>query len=165
MELGISRATVYRWAGSADALVGEVLATLIDDTFTQLAERSTQTGSKRVLDVLERGMVYAHRFEPLRKFLVANPQSGLRIVASKHGPVQARTIANLEQLLTEEVANGRLTLPVTPAVMAYALTRIIESFLYSDLIAGASPDLKSASKVLRMLLESTDTREPQHAAN
>ncbi len=152
VELGISRATAYRWAGSAERLVGEVLASLVDDTFKQVAQRSTNTGSERVFEVLERGMHYAHRFRPLRQFLANNAQLGLKIVASKHGPVQERTIANLRQLLEEEVEGGNMTLSVEPAVMAYALTRIVESFLYADLIIGAKPDLENASRILKLML-------------
>lgn len=152
VELGISRATAYRWAGSAEQLVGQVLASLVDDTFQQIVQRTTSTGSERVLDVLERGMRYAHGFQPLRQFLAKDAQLGLKIVASKHSPVQERTIANLQQLLEEEVEGGYMALPVEPAVMAYALTRIVESFLYADLITGATPDLENASNILKLML-------------
>lgn len=152
VELGISRATAYRWAGSAEQLVGKVLASLVDDTFEQIVQRTTSTGSARVLEVLERGMHYAHGFQPLRQFLARDAQLGLKIVASKHGPVQERTIVNLQQLLEQEVASGHMTLPVEPAVMAYALTRIVESFLYAGLITGATPDLENASKILALML-------------
>ncbi|MCZ6618401.1 MAG: QsdR family transcriptional regulator [Gammaproteobacteria bacterium] len=152
VELGISRATAYRWAGSAEQLVGEVLASLVDETFRQVVQRTTSTGSDRVFEVLERGMQYAHRFRPLRQFLANNAQLGLKIVASRHSPVQERTIANLKQLLEQEVRGGYMTLPVEPAVMAYALTRIVESFLYADLIIGATPDLANASKILKLML-------------
>ena len=152
MELGISRATAYRWAGSAEELVGQVLASLVDDTFRQILQRTTSTGSERVLEVLEQGMRYAYRFQPLRQFLTRDAQTGLKIVASRHGPVQQRTIANLQQLLEDEVAAGHMHLPVDAGVMAYALTRIVESFLYADLISGAATDLASASKILKLML-------------
>jgi hypothetical protein len=97
-------------------------------------------------------MRYAHAFQPLRAFLAKDAQMGLKIVASKDGPVQGRTIANIQQLLEEEVDRGNMTLPVEPAVMAYALTRIAESFLYADLITGATPDLDNASKILKLML-------------
>ena len=35
-ELGVSRATAYRWAGNADALVGRVIASLAEDTFRRV---------------------------------------------------------------------------------------------------------------------------------
>ena len=152
VELGISRATAYRWAGSAEQLVGHVLASLVDDTFHQIVQRTTTIGSRRVLEVLEQGMRYAHEFQPLRQFLAKDAQLGLKIVASRHSPVQERTIGNLRQLLEEEVNAGHMTLPVEPGVMAYALTRIVESFLYADLITGAEPDLENAKNILELML-------------
>ncbi len=151
-ELGISRATAYRWAGSAEQLVGMVLSSMVDDTFARILTRITSTGSERVLEVLERGMHNAYKFRPLRKFLAKDAQAGLRIVASNHSPVQARTAANLRGLIEEEVSAGRMNIPVDAEVMAYALTRIVESFLYADLITGAEPDLENASKILRLML-------------
>ncbi len=152
IELGISRATAYRWAGSAELLVGEVLASLVEDTFTTIIERSDQVGEKLVLEVLDKGMRAAHQFSPLRGFLGRNAQTALKIVASKEGPVQARTIAKLQALIEAEIAAGHMTLSVEASVMAYALTRIVESFLYADLITGAKPDLDNASKILALML-------------
>ena len=58
--------------------------------------------------------------------------------------MQARTIALNEALLEEEVARGNLRLPVDAHTMAYALVRIVESFLYADMISGEKPDLAKA---------------------
>jgi len=165
VELGISRATAYRWAGSAEQLVGHVLASLVDDTFQIIIRQTTGTGSERVLEVLDRGMYIASRFQPLRKFLAKDAQLGLRIVASSHSPVQERTITNLRQLLEEEIAGGHMTLPVEPTVMAYALTRIVESFLYADLITGTTPDLENASKILGLMLRQDESIQRQSISN
>ncbi|MFT6434115.1 MAG: AcrR family transcriptional regulator [Candidatus Azotimanducaceae bacterium] len=152
-ELGISRATAYRWAGSADQLAGEVLASLTNDTFKQLlVESKEKNGRERILEVLNKGMQYAQNFPALQRFLKRNPETGLKIVASKEGPVQSATILNIQGLLEDEVESGHLTLTVEPAVMAYALTRIIESFLYADAIAGTEPDLDNAAKILELML-------------
>ncbi len=152
VELGISRATAYRWAGSAEHLVGEVLASIVDDTFQRIVDETRLSGSDRVLEVLERGMRYTHEFQPLRQFLARNPQLGLKIVASSHSLVRKHTIANLERLLEGEVAAGNMTLTVEPAVLAYALTRMMESFLYADLITGSTSDLEGASGILELML-------------
>ena len=155
-ELGISRATAYRWAGSADQLAGEVLASLANDTFQRLLQTSQdKKGHERVLEVLNKGMHYAHNFPALRRFLKRNPETGLKIVASKDGQVQAATINNIQELLEEEMAAGNLTLTVEPAVMAYALTRMIESFLYADVITGSEPDLDNAAKILELMLSNS----------
>ena len=152
-ELGISRATAYRWAGSADQLVGEVLASLTRDSFERLAKASVdKTGSDRVLYVLNEGMRISHEFPALRRFLRRDPETGLKVVASKDGPVQAATIDSIRDLLIQEIQAGHLSLPVDPAVMAFALTRMIESFLYADLISGVESDLDNASKILELML-------------
>ena len=152
-DLGISRATAYRWAGSAEQLVGDVLASIVDDTFRNLMRRTSNLkGSERVLEVLQRGMHYSHNFSALRRFLRRNPEQGLKVVASSEGPVQPTTVNNIEKLLSEEIEAGNLILPVDPHVMAYALARIIESFLYADIISGTEPDLDNASKILGLML-------------
>jgi len=151
-ELGVSRATVYRWAGSAEQLVGEVLASLVTETLDQLAQQASSDGPRRMLNVLNRGMQIAHAFKPLRKFMEKDPQLALRVVASREGPVQARTIEKITELLNEDIKAGHIKLPVEPAVMAYALTRMVESFLYADLITGAPADLEQASAILELML-------------
>lgn len=157
-ELGVSRATVYRWAGSAEQLVGEVLASIAEDTLDRVATRAKADGSRRVLNVLVRGMHIAHGFAPLRKFMERDPQLALRVVASKEGPVQARTIIKIAELLNEDVEAGHLSLPVGSTVMAYALTRMVESFLYADLITGAPTDLEPAPAILELMLRPAERR-------
>ncbi|MFP6807916.1 MAG: QsdR family transcriptional regulator [Pseudomonadales bacterium] len=132
--------------------MGEVLSSLIDDSYKQIIANTSTTGSKRILEVIERGMAASNSFQPLCRFLSKDAQLGLKIVASKHSPVQARTIANLEKLLQEEIDLGHMVLPVSSAVMAYSLTRMIESFLYADLITGEVPDLENASKIIKLML-------------
>ncbi len=152
LELGISRATAYRWAGSTEQLIGDVLAGIVTETFERIRDASDERGTTLLLEVLEGTMRQAHAFEPLRRYLDAQPQTGLRLVASKHGPVQAQTIKLVKDLIEAEIEAGEMQLTVPTDVMAYALTRIVESFLYADLITGAKPDLNSAAKILEIML-------------
>jgi len=66
--------------------------------------------------------------------------------------VQARTIVLNESLLREEVERGHLQLPVDAHTMAYALVRVAEAFLYSDMITGERPDLEKATQILALML-------------
>lgn len=151
-DLGISRATAYRWAGNADLLAGHVIASLVDSTFHRTLREAKGRGAERVIDSLTRGMRYIASSKPYRAFLERDPQRALRIVASKEGPVQARTIALNQGLLEEEVRRGTLELPVDAHTMAYALVRLVESFLYADMIAGEAPDLDKAAEILKLML-------------
>src|SRR4029450_427380 len=151
-ELAVSRATAYRWAGNAEQLAGLVIASLAEATFRRALREARGRGAARVVDVMARGMRYVARSEAYRAFVERDPQKALRIVASKDGPVQQRTIALHEELLAEEVRRGALTLPVDAHTMAYALVRIVESFLYADAIAGETPDLEKAVDIVKLLL-------------
>ncbi|HJQ84206.1 MAG TPA: QsdR family transcriptional regulator [Candidatus Binatia bacterium] len=151
-ELGISRATAYRRARNAERLAGDVIADLAEATFRRALSEARGRGAARVIDVMARGMRYVATSPAYREFLERDPQKALRIVASKEGPVQQRTIALHEALLKEEVARGHLRLPVDPHTMAYALVRTVESFLYADPIAGEKPDLEKAVEILKLML-------------
>lgn len=151
-ELGISRATAYRWAGNADLLSGLVIASIAEDTFRRAASEARGRGAARVVDVIARGMRYVASSAAYRAFLERDPQRALRIVASKDGPVQQRTIAMHEELLVEEVRRGALKLPIDTHTMAYALVRVVESFLYADAIAGETLDLEKAVAILKLML-------------
>jgi AcrR family transcriptional regulator len=151
-ELGVSRATAYRWAGNADELAGRVIASLAEATFRRAVREARGRGAARVVDVMARGMRYIATSRAYRAFLDRDPQKVLRIVASKDGPVQQRTIALHQELLEEEVRSGALRLPVDAHSMAYALVRIVESFLYADAIAGERPDLEKAVEILKLML-------------
>ena len=151
-ELGISRATAYRWADNAEQLTGRVIASFAEATFRRAASEARGRGAKRVLDVMERGMRLIAAFEPYRKFFERDPQKALRIVASKEGPVQRQTIALHQELLEEEVRRGHLRLSVDAHAMAYALVRIVETFIYADVIAGEEPDIDKAVDILKLML-------------
>lgn len=151
-ELGVSRATAYRWAGNNEQLMGEVVASMTEATFRRAMREAKGSGAARVLAVMERGMRGVATAGAYRSFLERDPQKALRIVASKDGPSQRRAIALHRELLEEEIAKGQLQLSVDTHTMAYALVRIAESFLYADLIAGETPDVDKALSVLRLML-------------
>jgi AcrR family transcriptional regulator len=154
-ELGISRATLYRHAGGRDRLLGEVLCYR-----TQLALAAAATGmermkgERRVVTVVERFMRIVHESAPLHRLLEAEPETALRLLTSKHGPVQRRVIDGLERLLAHEESRGELRLGVDPAALAYAIVRIGESFLYADVIADNDPDVDQAVTLVSRLLRS-----------
>ena len=151
-ELQVSRATVYRWAGNAELLAGEVIAGMFADTFRRSVREAKGTGMDRVIDALRRGLHYIAASAPYQEFIQRDPEKAMRIVASKEAPVQSRTIALHQGLIEEEMASGALRLPVDAHTMAYALVRICESFLYADVIAGEKPDLDKAVEILTLML-------------
>ena len=152
-ELGISRATAYRWAGNEEELTGSVIASLAEATFKRCVKEARGKGFEKILDAERRGLLYMATFKPYRAFLEREDAvTSMRIVASKDGPVQPLQIRQHEEWLRELVDRGEIDLSVDPHTMAYALVRTAEAFLYADLIAGEEIDLDKAVAIMRLLL-------------
>jgi AcrR family transcriptional regulator len=151
-ELGIGRATLYRWTGSRDQLLGEVLWGMAEPLWAETQEEADGTGAERVADVLRRYMERVAASEPLRRLLDTEPETALRILMTSDGPVQERTVAVIEEMLATESANGARLPDVDPRQLAFAIVRMGESFLYADVVAATEPDVETASAVIRLLL-------------
>jgi AcrR family transcriptional regulator len=151
-ELGISRATLYTWVGSKERLIGEVLWSFAEEGVRQSRKSSAGSGADYIVEVVERFIHLNAGFEPLRRFISADPELALRLLTSKDGPVQGRMIAVARELLVEQIDAGALSPPVDVGSLAYLMVRVAESFLYSDLITGTEPDVDKAVDVIRVLL-------------
>jgi AcrR family transcriptional regulator len=151
-DLGISRATLYTWVGSKERLLGEVLWSFAEDGLAQATDAATGTGADYILDVFERFDRMNASFPPLLRFLEQEPELALRLLTSKHGPVQGRMIAVTKRMLEEQVQAGALSPALDVDTLAYLIIRVAESFIYSDVITGSEPDVEKAVEVVRILL-------------
>src|SRR5438105_6310334 len=85
-ELGISRATLYRWTGSRERLLADVLWHLSDRVFEQAkAEHSEHTGVERLLAIFRQHVGVLVEAEPLHIFLKQETHTALRILTSAEG--------------------------------------------------------------------------------
>lgn len=150
-ELGVSRTTVYRWAGNHDQLLGEVLSGLTYETF-RVAERGVrQSGRARVLAVYENFMRLVATSEPLRTALRRDPHQFFRVV-TKSGPVNRAATTLCEELLRREVERGTLRLAADVHELASAIVRIGETGLYADMLADVEPDIDRLLEIMALLL-------------
>jgi AcrR family transcriptional regulator len=155
-DLGIGRATLYRKVGNRDRLLGEVMWYLTRVAmYCSLVKAKDRRGAERVVEVLRLFMSAVNGSADLRHFLEAEPEAALRVLTSKHGPVQPGVIEALESLLTQEEERGNLRPTIDRGTLAYVIVRIGEGFLYADVIADQEPDVDAAVEVVARLL-----REP-----
>ena len=151
-ELGIGRATLYRWAGGRDQLLGEVLWSLAEPGLGQARAEAKGRGADWVLDVYRRFGDLIVGLEPLRHFVKTEPECALRVMTSKASPLQRRVVDTFRDVLVEAEKSRRLELRLDPETLAFAMVRIAESFLWTDLITGGTPDLTKAQEVTKVLL-------------
>ena len=153
-QLGISRATLYRWTGHREQLLADVLWSLSDDIFEQArADHPEHLGVERLLAIFRQHVGALIAAEPLRVFLQQETQAALRILTSPDGGVQSRTVAKLAELYREEQQAGTFHPRIEAAALAYAVVRVTEGFIYNDAIATIEPELERAERIVALLLE------------
>ena len=153
-ELGISRATLYRWTGHREQLLADVLWSLSDEIFEQAkADNREHRGVERLLAIFRQHVGALIAAEPLRVFLQQETHAALRILTSPDGGVQSRTVWKLAELYREEQAAGAFQPRIEPAALAYAVVRVTEGFIYNDAITTIEPELERAERIVAALLE------------
>lgn len=152
--LAVSRATLYRVAGSRDRLLGDVLWQRGRRGMADAEAAARGTGVDRVVDLARRFNETVIGDAPLRGFLARDPATAFRVLFTPEGRVHDRFVELWCRVLTDEVAAGRLVLTMEPGAMAFLFVRLGESVLYADLLGGRRPDLDLAAHVQRALLTS-----------
>ncbi|MEA2449704.1 MAG: hypothetical protein QOG63_1636 [Thermoleophilaceae bacterium] len=151
-ELGVNRVTLYRWVGSREQLLVEVVWSLGSRTLDRVKKRVRAKGAERVVRVVVRFLEDVISNAGMRRWLAEEGELAMRLLTRHDTDFQPRLIEAIQALLEEETAAKRLDLPVDLHEVAYVIVRLIESYTYLDLITGEKPDARRAEPVLRLLL-------------
>jgi AcrR family transcriptional regulator len=153
-DLGVSRATLYRWTGHREQLLADVLWSLSDDSFERAKEDHPEhTGRERLLAIFRQHVGVLVRARPLQTFLQQETHAALRILTSTNGGVQPRTVWKLAQLYREEQQAGAFQPCTDPAILAYAVVRVTEGFIYNDAILAIEPEVERAASIVSLMLQ------------
>lgn len=151
-RLGLGRATIYRWFGSRDAVLGEVIVDELEILLDRHRQRVRRRGAEGLLEVFDRVNRALSRSQPLRRLLEQEREGALRMLTSGAGPVQARAVALIQALIDREVTAGRYDPPADTATLAYAIVRLADAFLYNDAAVGIRGDWERLRQVEAALL-------------
>jgi AcrR family transcriptional regulator len=151
-ELGVSRVTLYRWVGSRDRLLVEVIWSLARRTLDNIDVEVGARGPERIVQIVTRFLEDVITNAGMRRWLAEEGEYAMRLLTRHETGFQPRLIDAMEDLLEEETEAGRLDLPVDLHEVAYVIVRLIESYTYLDLITGEEPDARRAEPILRLLL-------------
>ena len=139
-DLGVSRATIHRWFGSRDRLVGEVIANELEQLIAVNRGRVRKRGAEGLLELFDGINRTLSASPPLRRLVEEEHAAALRLLTSSGGVVQPHAVALVQQLIDDEVTAGRYRPSVDPAVLAYAIVRLAEAFIYNDAAFGIRGD-------------------------
>lgn len=155
-ELGISRATLFRWVGNRNQLLAEVVWSLAEPTMDRAIAGARGRGARRIADIVERFTRDLIESDNFRRYLIREPEAALRLLTTRASVVQLRLVALVEELLEREAAVGAIDPPMDPHDLAYLIVRIGESFSYADIITGEEPDATKVGVAVAALLGAND---------
>jgi AcrR family transcriptional regulator len=151
-ELGVGRATVFRWVGTRENLYGEICSAMFAKELERAQEAARGSGLENLLDTIDRLLRSLAAAAPLRRFVAEDPEFAMRVLTSRASPVQYRCTQAIRERIDELVDAGALQPALPPDELAYIVVRITESFLYRDVITGAEADIEAAIRAIRILL-------------
>jgi AcrR family transcriptional regulator len=158
-QLGISRVTLFRRVGNRDAILGEAMWSLGERTLRRAVrahdarpEGAEPAGRLRSLAIVEDYRNVLGTAPALRRFLDDEPTTALRVLTDPRGRVQPRLVEAYTRLFERDVDERGLIPQVPLPLLAHAVVRLGESFLYSDAMVSRDPDLKTATTVVDALV-------------
>ncbi|AOY89227.1 transcriptional regulator [Marinobacter salinus] len=154
-ELNIGRATLFRWVGNKDLLLGEVLWSLYEPVRLEALSTVPGHGVDFIVGVYRQINSTILHFAPLRRFIHEDPEYALKILTSSQSSLHSRTVEANTRTLREQAASGYINPPMNIDSLSYFMVRLAESCLYSDIIGGREPrdeELEDACTAVRILL-------------
>jgi len=153
-ELGVSRVTLHRWVGTREQLLVEVLWVSAERALIRLRDQVRAEGLARshTAEVLARWAreVLAHPGH--QQLQTEEGEMFARLLTHDASEFQRRLIELVQELLTEDITAGRVTIDLEPLELAYTVVRILESFVHTPAITGCAPNPDGNARVLRALL-------------
>ncbi len=157
-QLGLGRATIYRWFGSRDRLLGEIIAAELEHLVEATRRRVRRRGVDGLLEVFDRINRVLAGSSALRRYLEQERTAAMRVLTSSSGPVQPRAVSCVADLIAAEIATGGYRPPADPETLAYAIVRLAEAFLYNDAAFGIRGDHARLREIEAALLGGAGAR-------
>jgi AcrR family transcriptional regulator len=158
-ELGLGRTTIYRWFGSREELIGEVLFRAAEPLLEAARKAARGRGGPALLETFDRFNRSLADAPALRQFLEQERDAALRIITSSGGVLQPRMVARIAGLIEDEARAGTYEPPVEPATLGYAIVRLAEAFLFNDAAAGMRGDVDRLREVEAAILGVTASEQ------
>ncbi|MET7397064.1 QsdR family transcriptional regulator [Dactylosporangium sp. NPDC005572] len=151
-RLGVNRVTLYRWVGTREQLLVEVVWALSKQTLDAEWARLQPRPGPRVPELVGRFLHACWGQPGARRYLEQENELMMRLLTLTSHGFQPRLVALLREKLADDIATGRISSPLPLDELAYATLRIAESFHYRPTITGEPADPDGATRVLSALL-------------
>ena len=148
-ELGVGRATLYRWFDSREALMEQVLLGRAEAYVETARRESRGSGDERLMGIVRAMMAASQTARPVRLFIEREPTLALRILAGEGGRLHRFFVENALRDLAES-RGGPLPAPLEARVDA--TLQLITALLWVAVAIGDEPPVERIEGLARELL-------------
>lgn len=154
-ELGLGRTTIYRWFGTREELIGEILPRVTKPLLDQARAEARGHGAAKLVDTFDRFNRSLVAAPALRQFVDRERDAAVRIITSGAGNVQRCNVEMITEVIEAEVLAGAYEPPVEPATLGYAIVRLAEAFIFNESATGMGDSVDRLREVEAALLGAT----------
>ncbi len=148
-ELGIGRATLYRWVEGREELLDHVLGDLAVQFFeASRAQVTTPDPDEALAETVRILVTTTSQLPAVRGFAAREPQLALRLVVGRRRAVRRRLIACFEQM-TDALAGGE---GGGLAGFSEAIVTVGLALVWPSLAVGDEPSGEEVAAIVRSLL-------------
>jgi AcrR family transcriptional regulator len=151
-ELGISRMTLYRWTGSRDQLLVDVITAELLELVELCTRGAEGIGAMRLEQIVGQFVEGVAQAPSLRGFLANEGAAGVQLLTAPNGPLRPRIVTTLLHLIREEVDASSYVPPASPEILADGIVSLGERYLHNGGDPTLNPDPTSARVIVRLLL-------------
>ncbi len=151
-QVGVNRVTLYRWVGTKDQLMVEVVWRLTEQTLRAGWEALADEQGPRVPRLLADYLRATMRQPGARRVALEQNDRLMRLLTLAEHGFQPRLLTVVRDRLAEDRLEGRVRSSLSLDDLAYASVRIAESYYYLPTIAGRPADPDGAERVLTALM-------------
>jgi AcrR family transcriptional regulator len=149
---GVNRVTVHRWFGTRRELLADVVWSLAEPTLRACYASAPGDGRVRIAWALSEFARVTIANAAMRAFIDREGETALRVLTRSDYTFQPRMIDAVHALLAQERQADSFDPGLPLHDLAYLCVRVVESFVYTDLLTGEPPNAERAGAALHFLL-------------
>lgn len=151
-ELGVARATLYRWTGDRDRLLADVVWAQMDAALSYADEKISSSGIAHLSDVIGQFMEIVAGSPVLRSLIANEGEHGVRMLLAPAGPFRPRLVARVTAIIDAIARRDGYRPPAPSAALADGIVALGERYLHNGGDPSLNPDPATARIIVGLLL-------------
>jgi AcrR family transcriptional regulator len=154
-ELGIGRATLYRWTGDRERLLADICWADVHALLGHVVRTTPERGVARIEAIATKFLQLLSTGGGLTTLLRTEGETAFRLITDPRGGVRPRLVEAVATYIRQEVDEGLYRPPAPPHLLAEGMITVGERFLYHGGNPEANPDPENAYRIIALIV-----REP-----